>query len=230
VLTRTFSDLLEEMDQAGTHIVFLWDEIPFLLDNVAKRQSSATAMEILDALGSLSQDYPRIRMVLTGSVGLHHILASLRVEGYLNSPINHMERVTPGPLAPDDATQLTLGLLRGTQLVTPESVEATLKRELADSDNDWDLAHYRTRLPLYYAKDEALVLLVLDAVAASGGPLSFELLCRQLSSQTVQAEPERLRNVLKLLQQDHYLERGLSGDYRFRFPLIRRWWRFDRSL
>lgn len=56
VLGRTFSDLNEEMAKAGNHIVFLWDEVPFLLDNVAKREGPATAMEILDVLRSLSQD------------------------------------------------------------------------------------------------------------------------------------------------------------------------------
>ncbi|HWW02671.1 MAG TPA: hypothetical protein VNZ64_23430 [Candidatus Acidoferrum sp.] len=265
VLTRTFTDLNEEMDKAGNHIVFLWDEVPFLLDNISKREGSATAMEILDVLRSLSQDYARVRLVLTGSVGLHHVLTSLRGEGYLNSPLNHMERVAPGPLAPADAAQLALDLLRGARLdcaepgacakaaaeavgnvafyihkllsrlpprqpITPALIEAILQTELAHPDNDWDLAHYRTRLPLYYGKNEGLVLLALDAVAASDAPIPFEVLRRQLSSQTPLAKPERLRGVLKLLQQDHYLDRDPDGGYRYRFPLIRRWWRFDRSL
>jgi hypothetical protein len=36
--------------------------------------------------------------------------------------------------------------------------------------------------------------------------------------------------VKPLLEQDHYLTRPSAGHYTFRFPLIRRWWRFDRSL
>lgn len=265
VLTRTFADLNDEMEKTDRHLVFLWDEIPFLLDNVSKRESPATAMEILDALRSLSQDYPRIRLVLTGSVGLHHILTALRKEGYLNSPLNHMERVAPGPLEAADAVPLALHLIAGAglncadpqacaaaaaeavgnvafyihklisrlpsrQAVTPALIEATLRKELADADNDWDLAHYRTRLPLYYGKDEPLALLALDAMAASETPIRFDLLRKQLSSQTAQAQPERLRALLKLLQQDHYLDRDPDGGYRFRFSLIRRWWRFDRSL
>ena len=265
VLTRTFTDLNEEMEKTGSHLVFLWDEIPFLLDNVSKREGPATAMEILDVLRSLIQDYSRIRMVLTGSVGLHDVLTSLREEGYLNSPLNHMERVAPGPLAPEDAVQLATALLKGTHLdcaepeacartaaeavgnvafyihkllsrlpqrqaVTREAIEATLKKEIAHPDNDWDLAHYRTRLALYYAGNEDLALLILDAVATSEASLPFGLLRQQLSSQTTKAEPERLRKLLKLLQQDHYLDRDADGAYRFRFPLIRRWWRFDSSL
>ncbi len=265
ILTRTFTDLDEEMEEARGHIVFLWDEVPFLLDNVSKREGPAMAMEILDVLRSLSQDYSRVRLVLTGSVGLHHVLTSLREKGYLNSPLNHMERVAPGALAPADAAQLARDLLKGANLVcaepeacaraaaeavgnvafyihklvsrlpprqpvTPALIEASLQKELAHPDNDWDLAHYRTRLPLYYGKDEPLVLLALDAVAASDAPIPFEALRRELISQTALAEPERLRNLLKLLQQDHYLDRDPDGGYRFRFALIRRWWRFDRSV
>lgn len=203
--------------------------------------------------------------MLTGSVGLHHVLATLRMEGYLNSPLNHMERVAPGPLAPADAVQLALELLKGSSVdcsdlescaravsevvgnvafyihklisrlppgepITPASVDAALQAELTNSDNDWDLAHYRTRIPLYYGKNEKLVLLALDAIAASSMPISFEVLRRQLSAQTKTAEPERLRSILKLLRQDHYLDRDSDGGYRFRFALIRRWWRFDRSV
>jgi hypothetical protein len=265
VLTRTFTDLDEEMRKSGNHFVFLWDEIPFLLDNVSKREGKATAMEILDVLRALVQDHPGIRLVLTGSVGLHHILTSLREEGYLNSPINHMERISPGPLAPEDAAQLALSLLREThphckepeqcaraladavgnvafyihklasrlprqQTLEPALIEATLQKEITHSDNDWDLAHYRTRLPIYYGRNEKLALYILDAVAASAAPLPFETLRKQLSAQTQRAEPERLRALLKLLQQDHYLDRDSNGHYCFRFPLIRRWWRFDRNL
>src|ERR1035441_9526081 len=61
VLTRTFSDLDEQMAETNQHFAFLWDEVPFLLDNVSKREGPAVAMEILDTLRSLSQDYSRDR-------------------------------------------------------------------------------------------------------------------------------------------------------------------------
>lgn len=34
---------------------------------------------------------------------------------------------------------------------------------------------------------------------------------------------EKLRRLLALLEQDHYLKRDMDGRYQFRFPLIRRW-------
>jgi hypothetical protein len=265
VLTRTFSDLDEQMAETNQHFVFLWDEVPFLLDNVSKREGPPVAMEILDTLRSLGQDYSCVRLVLTGSVGLHHVLTSLRAKGYVNSPLNHMERIAPGPLAPEDATELALALLRGSNLSCPEPkvcaralaeavgnvafyihklvsrlprkreidaalIDTILGKEIADSDNDWDFAHYRTRLPTYYGKDEALVLLILDAVAAASEPLALNSIRKALSAQTAFDDTEELLKLLKLLQQDHYLERNDKGNYAFRFPLIRRWWRFDRSL
>ncbi|XZE17960.1 hypothetical protein SH449x_003241 [Pirellulaceae bacterium SH449] len=39
-----------------------------------------------------------------------------------------------------------------------------------------------------------------------------------------------LHHVLGRLSADHYLSRDTKGGYRFRFPLIRRWWRLDRGL
>lgn len=265
VLTRTFSDLDEQMAESNQHFVFLWDEVPFLLDNVSKREGSPVAMEILDTLRSLSQDYSRVRLVLTGSVGLHHVLTSLRAKGYGNSPLNHMERIAPGPLAPEDATELALNLLRGSKLacsepeacaralaeavgnvafyihklvsrlprkkeIDPALIDTTLQKEIAHPDNDWDLLHYRTRLPLYYGSNEALVLHILDAIAAASEPLALNSIRKALSAQTPFDDTEQLRSLLKLLQQDHYLDRNADGHYAFRFPLIRRWWRFDRSL
>ena len=265
VLTRTFSDLDEQMAETNQHFAFLWDEVPFLLDNVSKREGPAVAMEILDTLRSLSQDYSRVRLVLTGSVGLHHVLASLRAKGYVNSPLNHMERIAPGPLAPNNGAELALNLLRGSKLecsepkvcaralsesvghvafyihklisrlprrseIDPALIDTTLQKEIAHPDNDWDLLHYRTRLPLYYGKDEALVLHILDAIAAASEPLALNTIRKALSAQTPFDDTERLRDLLKLLQQDHYLDRDAEGRYAFRFPIIRRWWRFDRSL
>jgi hypothetical protein len=265
VLTRTFSDLEEALSGINSYLVFLWDEVPFLLDNVSKRESANVSMEILDVLRSLSQDYSRVRLVLTGSVGLHHVLTGLREKGYLNSPLNHMERIAPGPLPAADGFELALRLLKGAELncadpkacaqtvadsvgnvafyihklisrlpknsaVDPDVVEQTLRREIADADNDWDLAHYRTRVPLYYGKNETLVLGILDAIAAAPTPISFQAIRKDLSARTRFDAEERLREMLKLLQQDHYLSRDERGNYAFRFSLIQRWWRFDRSL
>ncbi len=265
VLRRTFSDLEEHAQAQGKRVAFLWDEVPFLVANVKEREGPKTAMEVLDMLRSLSQEHQRIRFVLTGSVGLHHVLTELRSEGYRNSPVNHMERIAPGPLAPEDGERLALELLQGAGFAVEESkvcarivsgtvgevafyihklisrlphgqpldrplIEAILDREIAHADNDWDFAHYRTRLRTYYGEAEDLALLILDEIATAKAPISFQAMRKQIASQASSVDDEHLRSLLKLLGQDHYLHRDPSGRYAFRFALIRRWWRFDRSL
>ena len=54
LLTRAIEDLVENQDR---QVVFLWDEIPFMLDNIGKVDSAAT-MEMLDTLRVLRQTYP----------------------------------------------------------------------------------------------------------------------------------------------------------------------------
>ena len=39
-----------------------------------------------------------------------------------------------------------------------------------------------------------------------------------------------LLRLLRLMDADHYLSHDTDGGYRFRFPLIRRWWKLDRGL
>ena len=265
VLIRTFEDLEEQLNGEGKRLAFLWDEVPFLLDNVAKREGADRAMEMLDLLRSLSQTHQRVRFVLTGSVGLHHVLSALRAKGYAGSPLNHMERIAPGPLSKDAACALAKELLRGVHapcadveaaaaaladsvgcvpfyvhklvarlpvgsLIDPAAIDATLASEIANADNDWDLAHFRNRIPLYYGEDENMVLAILDVVASAGAATSFDGIRNGVSSKTVLHDEERLRRLLALLQQDHYLERDGGGSYAFRLPLLRRWWRVDRGL
>jgi len=265
VLIRTMTDLQEELVASAHKLAFLWDEVPFLIENIGKREGANVAMEVLDLLRSQSQEHDRIRFVLTGSVGLHHVLAGLRAEGYVGSPLNHMERIAPGPLQQKDARILAADLLRGADLacsdveacavvvaeaagyvpfyihklvarlprdvrVDAEVIDKTVQNEIAHPDNDWDFAHYRTRLRSYYQIDERTVLTILDAIAAADGPLSFDGVRKGVAASQPLDNREKLLELLKLLQQDHYLARDPDGGYRFRIALVRRWWRFDRCL
>ena len=113
ILTRTFADLHDEYESTDARIVFFWDEVPFLLDNIRTDEGPTRAMEVLDTLRSLSQDYSSVRMLLTGSIGIHHVLTQLRKDGYHNSPLNTFEPIAPGPLEHKDAVDLAYKLLQG---------------------------------------------------------------------------------------------------------------------
>jgi len=132
VLERTFADLDQASAEEDLRVVFLWDEVPFLLDNVIKNSAQGTGermtMQVLDTIRSLGQDYPRVKMVLTGSIGLHHILSDLREENYVNSPLNHMKPIAPGPLKASDAVTFASHLLKERGVGSDEGCAAEIAR------------------------------------------------------------------------------------------------------
>jgi len=124
VLTRAIEDLIHEND-SQTRLLFLWDEIPFMLMNIRDREGERTAMEVLDHLRWLRQTHPSLRMVITGSIGLHHVLTSLKEKSYGNSPVNDMASIDVPPLLEDDAAQLAGLLIAGEAVKSPDPAAAT---------------------------------------------------------------------------------------------------------
>jgi hypothetical protein len=108
-----------EDGQKGKQIIFFWDELPMMIDNFLKRENGAlVAMEVLDTLRALRQTYPELRMVYTGSIGLHHVISKLKDAGYNNAPTNDMYTYDLQPLDPDDAIDLAERLLEGENIAT----------------------------------------------------------------------------------------------------------------
>lgn len=108
-------DLAENLDRT---VIFFWDEMPLMLYNIKQRNDEDTAMEILDTLRSLRQMHPRLRMVFTGSIGLHNVITSLKRVGYANDPTNDMSIKDVPALSPDDARELASLLLQGETIST----------------------------------------------------------------------------------------------------------------
>lgn len=111
LLTKTIEDLVTLQDK---QIILIWDEMPHMLGNF----SDEAAMEVLDSLRSLRQTYPDVRMVFSGSIGLHHIIKNLQKAGYSNDPTNDMYPIEGQPLSLDEATELTINLLQGENIPT----------------------------------------------------------------------------------------------------------------
>lgn len=118
LLEKAVADLSEHSEQT---ILFFWDEMPMMLENIRQDIGEKAAMELLDVLRALRQTYPHLRMVYTGSVGLHHIVGSLKRSGYTNSPLNDMDIVDVPPLSTQDATRLAFLLLEGENVVSPDN-------------------------------------------------------------------------------------------------------------
>jgi hypothetical protein len=126
LLKEMMADVVEHQQ---ARVIFFWDEIPFMLDNIRKRVGEPVAMEVLDTLRALRQTHRSLRMVFTGSIGLHHVLSGLRRAGHGNAPINDMAVVTVPPFSPEDAQELALALIEGEQLLCREP--HVLAREIA---------------------------------------------------------------------------------------------------
>lgn len=114
LLTETIADLVDNQDRK---VILFWDEVPYMLGNIGNQ----AAMEVLDTLRSIRQMYPDVRMVFTGSIGLHHVIASLKKEGYTNEPTNDMYAADIPPLSHVDATDLAYRLLLGENISTTDS-------------------------------------------------------------------------------------------------------------
>ena len=119
---------------------------------------------------------------------------------------------------------------------TEENINDFVARQLVDASDPWQLAHYRTRLSTYYPEnnDARHVAIILDVLALTDAPAeshSVDQISAAAKSRgaTIEDRDDLLR-LLRLMDADHYLSRDSGGGYRFRFPLIRRWWKLDRGL
>jgi len=135
ILTGTIHDLFEVQNQL---VVFIWDEMPLMLFNVAQNQDKQAAMQVLDTLRSLRQTHSNLRMVFTGSIGLHLVLSALKLAGHANDPTNDMATVELPPLEHHDACDLARMLLKG------ENITADNLEEIAD-----EIATSVDRIPFY---------------------------------------------------------------------------------
>lgn len=128
---HVLGDAIAHLDDINAidRVVFLWDELPWMLEIIA-RTNPQEAMELLDTLRALRQQHAnKLRMVFTGSLGLHHIVRGLKVQGYNNTPVNDMLSIEVEPLALPDATGLVQRLFTDNSLTaaTPDIFEETAR-------------------------------------------------------------------------------------------------------
>lgn len=265
LLSHTIEDLVAE--QHELQVVFLWDELPLMLHNIRAAHGEAVAMELLDTLRALRQSHPSLRMVFTGSIGLHHVLTALRKAGYTNPSTNDMFAVEVLPLQELDAEELARNLLNGEQIqcselgavaraisteancvpffihhlvediasrhrqATPAIVITTADERLRDPQDTWHLRHFVDRVEQYYpAGNATLARAVLDTLAVEGAGLVFDDLFNRVKARIATEDAEALREMLVLLQRDHYLVQGPNGRFAFRLPLVGKAWRIHRAL
>jgi hypothetical protein len=81
-------------------VVFLWDELPYMLQNIHQQDienNTRYALDIVDILRTLSNEVKNLRFIFTGSIGLHHI-EKLITKDTTSNPFNNMDRIELKPL------------------------------------------------------------------------------------------------------------------------------------
>jgi hypothetical protein len=109
-LRLTFA-ALEEIDD-GTRVVFLWDELPHMLAAIEDEGMPEASRELLDILRATREQHACIRMVFSGSLGLHHVLKRVRPARSAWVPTHDMRSLDLPALERIDALALTGELLR----------------------------------------------------------------------------------------------------------------------
>ncbi|MCM1985013.1 ATP-binding protein [Lyngbya confervoides] len=118
ILRQALEDLL---DQRPEQIILFWDELPLMVYDIRRQEGEQVAEEILDELRAIRQTYGhKVRMVFTGSIGLHNVLTKLKRSGYANDPTNDMKTVDVPPLAEADGVALAQALIAGEQISLTE--------------------------------------------------------------------------------------------------------------
>ncbi len=89
LLRAILNDIRDNFDE---RVVFLWDELPLMISNIKDDSGVKTAMEVLDELRDhrVADASGKLRMVYTGSIGLHLVISELLHKGYRNDPTNDM--------------------------------------------------------------------------------------------------------------------------------------------
>jgi Ribonuclease R winged-helix domain len=271
ILRSIFADLSEQLP--NDRVVFMWDEFPVMLDEIIKQEGGAKiAGEILNLLHTIRAEYPRVRMILTGSVGLHHILNKLRQSGFNNPVNNDMDVLSVAPLEKDFAIGFARSLLESNNIqcqdlaataatiaqevdnipfyingivkrfryhpqdipliLDVEMIQQEVRALLVDPDNKSQMKNYLDRIENYYGKiDSELVRLILDVVAEEEQPIATKDIIKSINNASSPPIAEQsIRDLLKLLEQDHYLIKDPNNlKYTFRYSLIRRYWQCQRG-
>ncbi len=119
LLTRIIQDLQDHQEHM---VVFFWDEFPMMLQAIQQRENEQAAMEVLNILRFLRQTHPRIRMVFSGSIGLHNVITHFKRRSFANEPINDMHRQDLPPLTLKAAKSLASQLIRDEQVPTQNEI------------------------------------------------------------------------------------------------------------
>lgn len=162
LLEEMFSNLVDDQERT---VLFFWDEFPLMLQKIVKSSGETAAMEVLDALRAARQTHKQLRMLYTGSIGLHHVTKALHRAGHRNDATNDMRSVEVEPLKLTDAQSLAVALLEGEELRCTDT-ELVAKEIATATDSIAFYIHYVVS-EMKFAGDTASVELAKSIVASA---------------------------------------------------------------
>ena len=242
LLTETIRSVDEHLPDDAT-LVIAMDEVPIAIGNVAAREGADAAGQLLQALRELRRRDSKLRWIVCGSVGFHHVLRRCNAT---EGAVNDLVHLPLGPLADDEASELARRLLLGIARPGGDDVIAALLEEtggipfllhalahrLQDAGTGpLDVAQVRGAFTeLLDDRDDSRAvthfLTRLDPLYGDRVVAARALLDRAaVEGPLTDADDE----VLDDLIDDHYLvERG--GEVAWRYPVLRRIWAHRRRL
>ena len=107
-----YDAIVSVCEKTDKKVVFLWDELPYMLQNIYnldKENGTQNALELVDTLRSLDNEIKNLRFVFTGSIGLHHI-AKVITDGSNSESFNNLDRIELKPLTEEYAQEMIIKL------------------------------------------------------------------------------------------------------------------------
>lgn len=118
LLAETIRSVDRHLDES-TLLVIAMDEVPIAIGNVADSEGPDAAGQLLQTLRELRRRDSRLRWIVCGSVGFHHVLRRCNsTEGAVNDLVN----LPLGPLEVIEACELARRLLLGIERAGGEDV------------------------------------------------------------------------------------------------------------
>lgn len=108
---RLLTNVLRTLDDGtGPIPLVLMDEVPMAIDNIAEGEGPLHAKKLLQTLRALRQETTRVRWIVTGSIGFHHVL---RRAGTTSGDINDLETLNLGVMPTNESQELAQRLILG---------------------------------------------------------------------------------------------------------------------
>jgi hypothetical protein len=252
VIARSRTELLAETIRSvddhlpdGTILVIAMDEVPIAISNIAANEDADAAGQLLQTLRALRRRESKLRWIVCGSIGFHHVLRHCNTtEGAVNDLIS----LPLGPLDAEEARQLAQRLLLGIERAgDTATVDALIERSgsipfllhalthrLDDSGDGPVTADHVTEAFLDFLdeRDESKAVThlltrlkphYLDRTEAA------ELLLDEVAMKGPIASMNHDSGLLDDLIDDHYLVER-RGEVSWRYDVLRRIWVHRRRL